>query len=809
MSCRDSEDIAGIGDGPETGSVIRVGGISADLMTVSAAATRAGDPGEETSVDEEILPRVDAEEIDWLRTPLFDGLDITYGKASDRSTSRVAVLKLLQDPENSGSIKYSVDGNSRLAEYSFMYRDDKTGDVTSNPAIWYDNGAHFFEGLYLPNEIKYDGATKTVADVNDETGTAPLLNIDQHNDATTSGALGNYRLLSRYLGMPSGFTLNATVARVKLPFRHRLARVLAYILIDPIMGNDVTIKGYSYTPADGATPAVPDDPTDTEIRFCNVGVLAGVKDIYDADTKHHTYTPQWTETRKAIPHFVGERGSYDDSKNESYDDAHFIAYYDTDKKTYIYPTDTEWSDIHQHDGEFVDDKYSHYERTRYGTVPVYDLIVRPTYSAASRVMYDEEGLYDSNGNIVSSVQRAFFEKTNQIEFEITLNNGLNYTKVFEFDLDANYQTVVYLHISRERVDYNSSGNSLWQETLGYDDYYGVNNQNGNTLSFAGSSWQRAYRNSDINYNVTDGHQYLHDTEDEYAQYVTDAKWIEMFREAHEGGLHHGDYFILDHDIEIPAAAFPDDFVFTGHLDGQDHTITITDGPYNIVTQQASHTYVDYDNKKANPGDPNEQKYSKVGNYYIELDTYAASMNWYERDVSETGEVTYTRISDIYEYDGIFAFVWTGDGENEPISNNDEGYTEYHFYKQIDQDEVTTPVAAKPKPYYLFAGLNGKYSTTQEANIYDLWEANVHLESSKWVPYKCATDGWRAEIINTNFGIDTDGDDACSVFKSGTVWGTDITGYLHNCWINSTYDNNTHKWSDGTPIENYTPSIPEY
>ena len=333
---------------------------------------------------------------------------------------------------------------------------------------------------------------------------------------------------------------------------------------------------------------------------------------------------------------------------------------------------------------------------------------------------------------------------------------------------------------------------------------------------AGSSWQRAYTNKNKNYPVTDGHQYQQDVEDQYAQYVDDATWIEMLREAREGGLHHGDYFILDHDISIPAAAFPDDFVFTGHLDGRDHTITITDGTYNAVMQRATHTYVDYSNNKSNPTEPNETKYSKVGDYYYELDVHAAQMGWYERHVSDGGVITYTPIADIYEYDGIYAFAWTKGGENDPISNNDEDYTEYHFYKSIYQDEVTTPIAAKAKPYYLFAGLNGKYGTAQERNIYDIWEANVHKEtngSNYWVPYRHKVgddykDGWRAEIINTNFVIDLEGDDACSVFKPEAVWGTDITGYLHNCWVNSTYSGTPPKWS-GTPIQDYTPVIPQY
>ena len=803
-ACQDKDDIAGgTPSVPAAGNIIRVGGISADELVAQVSTTRAGDE----TVDETVVDKTDAENVAWLRGPLFSGLDITYGKKGDQTTSRVAVLRLLQDPEDSGTIKYSTDDTdgSKRAEYSFMFRDNVSGAETTDPAIWYDNGAHFFEGVYVPDRIKYEGtdATADATAVHGSSGTAPNLTTDQHGDATT-GKLGNYTLLSHYLGMPSNFTLNATVERIKLPFRHRLARVIAYILIDPVMGSDVTLEGYKQDDAGNAVDT--EDPSTTLIKFCNVGVLAGVKETTNGI--HHVYTPQWAEARKAIPHFVGERGSYNDKTNTSLNPEHFIAYYDTDKQEYIYPTNTKWPTVNAltfgDDNKTSDGKY---ERTVYGRVPAYDLIVRPTYTTLNSVMYDEEGFNDAD------TKNHLYVATNQIDFELTLSNGLNYTKRFVFDLDANYQTVVYLHISRERVDYNSSGSDLWVETEASDDYYGVNNQNGHTLSLAGSSWQRAYTNSNQNYNVTDGHQYLHDSEDEYAQYVSDARWIEMLREAHVGGAHHGDYFILDHDISIPAAAFPDNFVFTGHLDGQDHTITITDATYEEVTQRASHIYVDYDNAKAAGGGGNETKYAKFGDDYFPFD--ATGMTWYERHVSDAGVVSYTLIADILAYDGVYAYAWTADGDNtDPPSSNDDDYTEFHFYKRIDVDEVKNTLAAKEKPYFLFAGLNGNYSTRQETNVYDYWEANVHKEGSTWVPYKTATDGWRAEIMNVNFVIDTA--NGCQVFKDGGVYVPDatterpatITGYLHNSWVNSTFSGTPPKWS-GTPIPNYTPSLPEY
>ena len=493
-----------------------------------------------------------AEDIPWLEAALKEGLDITYGLNRDReNTERVSVLKLQNDNT-----------------YTFLYKDKGT------PAVWMGNGAHFFEGEYIPQELT-SGAELT---------------LDQRD----------YTALSHYLSLPPNFTLNATVGRITLPLRHRLARVLAYILIDPSLGSDVTIEGYTY----------PDDPETSKIRFCNVSVLRGVENG----------TPRWTKARKVIPHYVGE-AEVDPAALAEFNDG-----------------------------------------IVYGKVPVYDLVVQPTYSEAKNVMYDED--------FTARTKDAWYAATNKIDFEVTLNNGLQYTREFIFDLDANYETIVYLRIGRKSVDYNSSGSELWIETVGHDDYYGTNNPHGNNLSYAGGSWQRAFTNDSFSPGVTDGHSYQQDSEDAYSQYVDDATWIELFAEAHEGGARHGDYFILAKDLSIPASALPDGFVFTGHLDGLDHTLTIT---------------------------------------------------------------------------GV------EDGS------------------------------------YVFAGLDGHYTTAQETSGVPDGEANVHLEKGRWVPFCTAVDGWRAELLNTKF-----------VLSEGAVIDpATVTGYLHNCYLN------------GTRLPEYTPTLPEY
>ena len=96
-----------------------------------------------------------------------------------------------------------------------------------------------------------------------------------------------------------------------------------------------------------------------------------------------------------------------------------------------------------------------------------------------------------------------------------------------------------------------------------------------TLSKAGSSWQRAYTNSSLDNGVTDGHKYNADDEDLAAQYVDDTKWIDLLSKAVDGGDCDGMYFILQNDITIDVTRFPENFVFTGHLDALDHKITLT------------------------------------------------------------------------------------------------------------------------------------------------------------------------------------------------------------------------------------------
>ncbi|MDO4497699.1 MAG: hypothetical protein Q4B58_07735, partial [Bacteroidales bacterium] len=522
--------------------------VSTDVKPVSQSRAE-GDANTENSDTVQI--RKPAEQLAWLVTPLKQGLDITYGlgekpSASSKSNERVAKLKL-----SGAEGTDDWDKENGLAKYTFTYKPDPNKDDIA-AATWMGNGYHYFQGLFVPEQLKYENQ---LSDVTTPDG---KLTTNQSNDSEVTNQEGNYTLLTRYLSMPANTKIPATVQRILLPFSHRLARVLAYIVIDPEL--KTKIKGYK---VNGETPA---------LYFCNVDVLGGVKKTQDTANGIDKLTPTWaTKVRKVVPHFHREHAE--------------LVVYDNGKRK-VYPT---MSDFEKVEAEVKNHPTTtKYEKKTFTQVPIFDLIVRPTYTSANNVMYDEEAY----GNETKCQQLADYK--NKIDFLVTLENGLTYEKEFVFDLDANYQTIVYLHITREGVDYNQSGSELWQENKTYDDYYGVDNLNGNTLSKTGSTWQRAFTlGKTVGDTVTDGGYYDENVAEEdstQGQYLTAETWKKFFLEAYEGGEHHGDYFILNQDITLTdddLANVPDDFVFTGHLDAYN----TTDKKYHTITLDGTRGYL--------------------------------------------------------------------------------------------------------------------------------------------------------------------------------------------------------------------------
>lgn len=760
------------------GEEIRIAGVETSVLEISANSG-------ETRGTRALLQ--DAETVPWLVNPLKYGLDITYGKVgSESATKKVAILKLSDTNHNTGEKPYDYDAASGLAKYTFKYKDN------GENAIWHGNGAHFFEGVYVPDELRYGSAyntasgSKTPAFDRTQIGSVnnnmiPNMLTDQSSDAET----GAYTLLTHYLAMPANTRINATVGRVKLPFRHRLARIKAYVLIDPEMGGTVTLKGFNLENGK-------DSPSSTALRFCNVEVLEGVEDTKSSDDTH-VLTPQWKTPKKIIPHFLEMSGSKNGSGTEV--DSKFMMFYDDKTMSYIFPTDEKWAEYKAMDETTLESKKI--TKTIYGTeangykVPVYDLIVRPTYTSADSIMYDED---------LTNISTSQLEThKNKVEFELTLSNGLVYKKEIEFDLDANYQTVIYLRISRESVDYNASGSVLWQTTTKNDAWYGVDNTEGHSLSKAGSSWQRAYTYGwnvtnkpdalkvfDKVDEVTDGGFYNEITtpgDGVNGQYLTDNTWIKTFAQAYEGGAHHGDYFILTKDIDIDVRQLPVNFVFTGHLDAQGHKITLKGTNTEVVDKEAwdeplpATLYRYVDAVKYSQDEINEAL------AIVTAEDYVKGTN------PEAEELSKKTTDDVKEdaYYSPFAFTSWSDIKNatEELYSDDQG----HEY--VVPNPIHHPKESHTSSSALFAGLNGNYEA-------EVGTANVHKENNVLVPYRTPDSdysqgkgsGWRAEVIN----LDIKG----KLFKDGAV----ITGNVQNCYEVS-------EGGTRTKFPNHTPALPKY
>lgn len=829
-------------------AIIQIGGVETDEISVSYELTRAGDA----------TPQ-DAETVSWLFTPLTEtGLDITYGRVNGGVNDKaVAKLKLVKDASNTDG-GYKVENG--LAVYTFNTL-NQSGEETT-PAIWFGNGAHYFQGVYVPDNIRY-GTTNTAKvpeDIDKASGTAPNLTTDLSSTADA----GNFNLLARYLSMPANTRLSATVERVKLPFRHRLAHVIVYVLIDPSISG-ATIKGYtSGTDSNGEWN---ENPSTSSILFRNVMMLKGVEDIYNTTTKLHTLTPQWENfVPRVIPHFYGEHGSvYSNGTPVEGAEDNFILFVNNKSKAVIYPTDNgKWDDIKSRwdtrynkyltdhsseankEAKATEDANSAtgYTRTEYGLVPCYDIILRPTYTTDANVMYDEAGYGTEQG------RKDIAALKNNIDFDIILSNDLQYEKSVAIDLNANEETVVYLRISRESIDYNTSGAEKWIRDTASDGWYGPNNKNGNTLSKAGSSWQRAYtfastdaftESPGTSSGVTDGQFYNASSsheENEKAQYFTStyqAQWVEKFLQACKDGEHHGDYFALKSNISIDARLIPQDFVFTGHLDAQDHTITLTNtGEEVYKTAESLEELFTKSSTGYEAYIVPEHLYRKndTREYYssdeiIEIE----SVSYVKSTVNITDATYYTQD----EIDAAIAIITASDytagddpdaeitaqknvgDEKTPIIYDTSNATRASVGDvksgDISYDEVTLslgillgsevlyldnlgngtfshPTAlyqvSHSSPAYLFAGLNGDYTTAQETDESAVWEANVHKETNKktiWVPVA----GYRAEILNLKV-------------SGGTLFKTSpnpYTGNVQNCF------------NGEVAIENNTPALPQY
>lgn len=650
-------------------------------------------PGLSVQVETKAQTETAAEQVPWLKTPLKEGLDVFYGlREKFHDNTRNAKLRWKES-----------EGTGGTGEYTFY-------DVeTQNPAQWLGNGSHLFRGVYVPSAVRATGETPP---------TDRLWVKDQSPEATTENpTTTNYDHLNHYLAMRANLQIAATLGRIQLPYHHRLARVLTVVLIDPELsleeGKRVTLRGYN---AGGK-----DNPQSTWIRMDRVDVLDYVSSSPAARAEGAVtmWYPRWTTARNVTPHFFGEVGSLDKDFNELYKD--LLVFRDTKTDDLYFPTTDGWNAMRntylacydkykdtytvQAELEAIIKKETGLTCINYGKAPCYDLILRPTYTSEAMVMYDEAENIDAG-----TTRKELAAKTNGITYVVELSNNLRYSERIDIDLDAGYQTVVYLRIDREQVDFNQTVAEEWRMVEKADGYYGVNNQHGDRLSIAGGSWQRAYRMGTLaDAPITDGSEYNENGHPDHyqdqkpgethrdGQYLSEESWRKAFFEAKEGDKHHGDYFVLTKDITIDVADIPADFVFTGHLDGRGHTITLTG------TRASDST--------GGTGGSGTTGGSEEGGS--------------SGETGSTGGTTPGEGNALSEEGGASA----GTGSEGSTGSGSTGGSEAGG---------TTPGTPTPEPVrYLFDGLNGTYEAAAGT-------ANVHEENNgTLVPLK----GYRAELMN--------------------------------------------------------------
>lgn len=700
-------------------------------------------PGLSVQVETKAQTETPAEEVAWLKTPLSAGLDVFYGlREKFHDNTRNAKLRWKES-----------EGTGGTGEYTFY-------DVeTQNPAQWLGNGSHLFRGVYVPSAVRATGDTPP---------TDRLWVKDQSPEATTEKpATTNYDHLNHYLAMRANLQIAATLGRIQLPYHHRLARVLTVVLIDPELsleeGKTVTLRGYELI--DGK-----DDPQSTWIRMDRVDVLDYVSSSPAARAEGAVtmWYPRWTTARNVTPHFFGVVGSLDKEFNELYKD--LLVFRDTKTDDLYFPTTDGWDAMRktylacydQYKDQYKD-KQAELEAQikketgltciNYGKAPCYDLILRPTYTSEAMVMYDEAENIDAG-----TTRKELAAKTNGITYVVELSNNLRYSERIDIDLDAGYQTVVYLRIDREQVDFNQTVAEEWRMVEKADGYYGVNNQHGDRLSIAGGSWQRAYRMGTLaDAPITDGSEYNENGHPDHyqdqkpgethrdGQYLSEESWRKAFFEAKEGDKHHGDYFVLTQDITIDVSTIPADFVFTGHLDGRGHTITLTGtrtsdstgGTGGSGSTGGSEEGGTTPGEGGSSGEAGSTGGTTPGEGNASGETGGASAGTGSESSGSTGSTEGSGSTGGSESSGSTGgSEGSGSTGGSTGAGSESGSTGGGTTGGTEEGG-TTPGTPTPEPVrYLFDGLNGTYEATAGT-------ANVHEENGTLVPLK----GYRAELMN--------------------------------------------------------------
>ena len=731
-------------------------------------------PGLSVQVETKAQTETPAEQVPWLKKPLADGLDVFYGLRE----------KFHDNTENAKLRWKESEGTGGTGEYTFCYAG------TTDPAQWRGNGSHLFRGVYVPPAFRTTGETEH-----------PWVKDQSPEAAEGSTEKTNYDHLNHYLAMRANLQIAATLGRIQLPYHHRLARVLTVVLIDPELsieeGQRVTLRGYN---AGGK-----DNPQSTWIRMDRVDVLDYVSSSPAARAEGAVtmWYPHWTTDRNLTPNFFGEVGSLDKDFNELYKD--LLVFRDAKTDDLYFPTTDGWhammttykacydkyKDTYpvQAELEAIIKKETGLTCINYKQAPCYDLILRPTYTSEAMVMYDEAENIDQG-----TTRKELAAKKNGITYVVELSNDLRYSERIEIDLDAGYQTVVYLRIDREQVDFNQTVAEEWRMVTKADGYYGVNNQHGDRLSIAGGSWQRAYRMDKLDVPITDGSQYNeNNVPDHYqkpgethrdGQYLSEDSWKTAFFEATADNKHHGDYFVLTQDITIDVSKIPANFVFTGHLDGRGHTITLTGtrpsdsgttgGTTGGGTEEGGTTPGEGGSSSEAGGASSETGGSSAGtgstggatlgegNALSETGGASSETGGSSAGTGSEGSTEGSGTTGGSESSGSTGGGSTGAGsESGSTGSGSTGGSEGSGSTGGSEAGGTTPGTPTPEPVrYLFDGLNGTYEA--EAGT-----ANVHKENNgTLVPLK----GYRAELMNVTI-------------KGGHLFSpaaTTTTGYVVGC-----------------------------
>lgn len=695
-------------------------------------------PGLSVQVETKAQTETPAEQVPWLKTPLSAGLDVFYGlREKFHDNTRNAKLRWKES-----------EGTGGTGEYTFY-------DVeTQNPAQWLGNGSHLFRGVYVPSAVRATGETPP---------TDRLWVKDQSPEATTENpTTTNYDHLNHYLAMRANLQIAATLGRIQLPYHHRLARVLTVVLIDPELsieeGKRMTLRGYN---AGGK-----DNPQSTWIRMDRVDVLDYVSSSPAARAEGAVtmWYPRWTTARNVTPHFFGEVGSLDKDFNVLYED--LLVFRDTKTDDLYFPTTDGWNAMrntylacyNKYKDTYTEQakleaqikKETGLTCINYGKAPCYDLILRPTYTSEAMVMYDEAENIDAG-----TTRKELAAKTNGITYVVELSNNLRYSERIDIDLDAGYQTVVYLRIDREQVDFNQTVAEEWRMVEKADGYYGVNNEHGDRLSIAGGSWQRAYRMGTLaDAPITDGSEYNENGHPDHyqdqkpgethrdGQYLSEESWKTAFFEAKEGDKHHGDYFVLTQDITIDVSTIPADFVFTGHLDGRGHTITLTGTRASGSTGgTGSEGSTGSGSTGGSEGSGTTGGGTEEGGSSGETGSTGGTTPGEGGSSSEAGSTGGSSAGTGGSSAGTGTEGAGTEGSGTTGGAGSEGSTGSGSTSGSEaggsEAGGTTPGTPTPEPVrYLFDGLNGTYEATEGT-------ANVHKENGTLVPLK----GYRAELMN--------------------------------------------------------------